>query len=71
MEASPLDLRSVTVIPKALLEGIRGDDDKQQQGQFPVPIVLRGRGTHLMLKCVSLPCGLREPRVRVLNNEYL
>ena len=27
MEASPLDLRSVTVIPRALLEAIRGDDD--------------------------------------------
>ena len=33
MEASPLDLRGVTVIPRALLEGIRGDDDKQQQQQ--------------------------------------
>ena len=27
MEASPLDLRSVTVILRALLEEIRGDDD--------------------------------------------
>ena len=27
MEASPLDLRSVTVIPRALLEVIRGDDE--------------------------------------------
>ena len=33
IEASPLDLRGVTVIPRALLEGIRGDDDKQQQQQ--------------------------------------
>ena len=36
MEASPLDLRSVTVIPRALLEAIRGDDDNtttQQQQQ--------------------------------------
>ena len=33
-------------------------------------IALRGRGTHLMLKCVSLPRGLREPRVRLLNNKY-
>ena len=38
MEASPLDLRSVTVIPRALLEAIRGDDDNtttQQQQQQP------------------------------------
>ena len=31
MEASPLDLRSVTVIPRALPEAIRGDDDATQQ----------------------------------------